>query len=54
MKKYGIPEHIIDLVKQRYDRDTCQVVHDGRLSEPILPTAGVKQGCILLQCYFSW
>jgi hypothetical protein len=42
MKKYGIPKHIIDLVKQSYDGDTCQVVHDGRLSEPISTTAGVK------------
>jgi hypothetical protein len=47
MKKYGIPELIIDLVKQSYDGETCQVVHDGSLSEPIPTTAGVKQGCIL-------
>jgi glutathionylspermidine synthase len=46
MKKYGIPKHVIDLVKQSYDGDTCHMVHDGRLSEPIPTTAGVKQGCI--------
>jgi hypothetical protein len=52
MKKYGIPKHVIDLVKQSYDGDTCQVVHDGRLSEPIPTTAGVKQGCILSSMLF--
>jgi hypothetical protein len=52
MKKYGIPKHIIDLVKQSSDGDTCQVVHDGRLSEPIPTTTGVKQGCILSPALF--
>jgi hypothetical protein len=52
MEKYGIPKHIIDLVKQSYDGGTCQVVHDDRLSEPIPTTAGVKQGCILSPMLF--
>jgi hypothetical protein len=50
--KYGIVKHTIDLVKQSYVGDTCQVVHDGRLSEPIPTTAGVKQGCILSPMFF--
>jgi hypothetical protein len=52
MKKYGIPMHIIDLVKLSYDGDTCQVIHDGRLSEPIPTTVGVKEGCILSPVLF--
>jgi hypothetical protein len=51
MKKYGI-KHITDFVKQSYDGDTCQVVHDGRLPEPIPTAAGVKQGYILSPMLF--
>lgn len=52
IKKYGIPKHLIDLVEQNCHRDTCQVVHDGRLSEPIPTTARVKQGLIFSPMLF--
>jgi hypothetical protein len=40
------------LIKLSYDGDTYQMVHDGRLSEPIPTTAGVKQGYIISPVLF--
>jgi hypothetical protein len=47
MKIFGIPDKIIILIQEMYKNCTCQVEHNGKLSEPIMTRAGVKQGCLL-------
>jgi hypothetical protein len=47
MRKYDIPGHIINIIKQIYEGYTCQIVHEGKLTVPISVMSGVKQGCIL-------
>ena len=44
---YGIPEKLICLIKKTYKPSTCQVVHNGSLTEPFNILTGVRQGCIL-------
>lgn len=44
---YGIPEKIIKLIRMAFEPSTCQVVHNGSLTEPFTITTGVRQGCLL-------
>ena len=44
---YGIPEEIIKLIRMAFEPSTCQVVHNGSLTEPFTITTGVRQGCLL-------
>ncbi|KAG7307745.1 hypothetical protein JYU34_006321 [Plutella xylostella] len=41
-----------NLIKEAYNGYTCQVIHEGKLSEPISPNIGVKQGCMLSPLLF--
>jgi hypothetical protein len=52
MKIFGIPDKIIKLIQEMYKNYTCQVEHNGKLSEPIMAKAGVKQGCLLSPILF--
>ena len=47
MRHYGIPDKLVKLVKASYDGTSCQVYHDGQLSQPFQVQTGVKQGCLL-------
>jgi len=47
LKHYGIPQKIISIIQQLYDEFSCQVIHDGNLTEPFTVTTGVRQACIL-------
>lgn len=48
----GIPDKIINIIKNMYEGSTCRVVHQGRVSDPIPVRAGVKQGCVLSPLLF--
>lgn len=52
MKRKGIPEKLINLVKAQYTSFICRVLHKGNLSDPILCRSGVRQGCILSPLLF--
>jgi hypothetical protein len=52
LKHYGIPQKIISIIQQLYDGFSCQVIHDGNLTEPFTVTTGVRQGCILSPLLF--
>jgi hypothetical protein len=52
MKILGITDKIVRLIQEMYKNYTCQVEHNGKLSEPIMAKAGVKQGCLLLPILF--
>ena len=44
---YGIPEKIIRLIHTTYEPSTCQVVHNGSLTEPFSILSWVCQGSLL-------
>jgi len=44
---HGIPGKIINLIRNTYEPSTCQVVHNGTLTEPFDIQTGVRQGCLL-------
>jgi hypothetical protein len=52
MRKYDIPGHIINIIKQTYEGYTCQIVHKGKLTDLIPVMSRVKQGCILSPTIF--
>jgi hypothetical protein len=53
MRISGLPDKIIRLIQEMYKNYTCQVEHDGKLSESIIWESGVKQGCLLFLFYFN-
>ena len=52
LQYYGIPNTYIDLIKQLYKDATCQVIHNGKLTEPFNIQTGVRQGCMLSPMIF--
>jgi hypothetical protein len=46
MRKYDIPG-------QTYEGYTCQIVHEGKLTDPIPVMSGVKQGVFCCQQHLS-
>jgi hypothetical protein len=41
-----------NLIEKLYEVNTCQVVHEGKLSDTIAINTGVIQGCILSPIIF--
>lgn len=52
LRHYGIPQKIINIIQQLYNRFSCQVIHAGTLTEPFTVTTGVRQGCLLSPLFF--
>jgi hypothetical protein len=52
MKIFGTPDKIIRLIQEMYKNYTCKVEHNGKISEPIMAKAGVKQGYLLSPILF--
>jgi hypothetical protein len=46
MERFGLPQKILKLVQETYGNCTCQIMHEGKLAEPIEITSGVQQGCV--------
>ena len=44
---HGIPQKIINLIRNTYEPSTCQVIHDGSLTDSFEIRTGVRQGCML-------
>ena len=47
MHHYGFPPKFVTIIQQMYEDATCQVIHDGKLTEPFTVQTGVRQGCLL-------
>nr|CAH8872210.1 unnamed protein product [Trichobilharzia regenti] len=45
LEYYGVPQIFTNLIQQLYDNGTCQVIHNGKLSEAFGVNTGVRQGC---------
>ena len=52
IRHYGVPEKIVNITRLLYEDYSCQVIHDGRLSEEFQVTTGVRQGCLLSPLLF--
>ena len=53
LENYGIPDIFISLIQQLYDDNAeCQVIHNGKLTEPFSVKTGVRQGCMLSPMIF--
>ena len=42
----------IHLIQQLYENAACQVIHNGKLTEPFEVKTGVRQGCLLSPMIF--
>ena len=49
---YGVPDKFINIIRLLYEEYTCQVVHNGKLSDEFAVTTGVRQGCLLSPLLF--
>jgi len=47
MQGMGVPEHLIDLIRNLYKKSRVAIRVEDTLSETFQPTKGVRQGCIL-------
>ncbi|XP_058828180.1 uncharacterized protein LOC131688052 [Topomyia yanbarensis] len=52
LRRKGVPEKIIGLIKAQHEAFSCRILHDGVLSDPIRVVTGVRQGCILSSLLF--
>ena len=52
MHHYGFPPKFVTIIQQMYEDATCQVIHDGKLTEPFTVQTGVRQGCLLSPSIF--
>jgi len=49
----GVPNKLVNIIKELYNKSTCQVIHRNRKSEIISVRNGVKQGCVLSPLLFN-
>ena len=52
LQHYGIPSIYIKIIQELYDDAACQVIHNGKLTEPFNIQTGVRQGCMLSPMIF--
>ncbi|KAL9989059.1 hypothetical protein ACROYT_G003567 [Oculina patagonica] len=52
MHHYGIPSKFIKLIQDLYESSSCQVIHNGKLTESFEVSTGVRQGCLLSPMIF--
>lgn len=53
MREMGVPEHLIDLIRNLYMKSRAAIRVEDTLSETFQPTKGVRQGCILSPILFN-
>ncbi|VDO86398.1 unnamed protein product [Schistosoma curassoni] len=46
-RHYGVPEKIVNIIRNSYDELQCKVVHGGQLADAFQVRTGVRQGCLL-------
>ncbi|VDO91768.1 unnamed protein product [Schistosoma margrebowiei] len=52
LRHYGVPEKIVNIIRNSYDRLQCKVVHGGQLTDAFQVRTGVRQGCLLFPFFF--
>jgi hypothetical protein len=52
LTEYGIPKKFLNLIRCTYDDFKCKILHEGKYTDYIENTNGVRQGCILSPIIF--
>ena len=47
LRHHGIPEKVVNLIKNMYEGTSCRVVHEGQVTDSFNIKTGVRQGCLL-------
>ncbi|VDP43474.1 unnamed protein product [Schistosoma margrebowiei] len=47
LRHYGVPEKIVNIIRNSYDGLQCKVVHGGQLTDAFQVRIEVRQGCLL-------
>ncbi|CAH8459102.1 unnamed protein product [Schistosoma turkestanicum] len=47
LRHYGVPEKIVNIIRNSYDGFNCKIVHGGQLTDSFEVKTGVRQGCLL-------
>ncbi|VDP39340.1 unnamed protein product [Schistosoma mattheei] len=47
LRQYGVPEKIINIIRNSHDGLQCKVVYGGQLTDAFQVRTGVRQGCLL-------
>lgn len=53
LTRYGIPEKLVQLIRELYDEAYLKVVHKEQVGAGFKVTSGVKQGCVLSPLIFN-
>ncbi|VDO91053.1 unnamed protein product [Schistosoma margrebowiei] len=52
LQQYGVPEKIVNIIRNSHDGLQCKVVHGGQLTDAFQVRTGVRQGCLLYPFLF--
>lgn len=52
LRKRGIPEKLVNFIKEMYKDYTNRIIHEGKISDLFSIKSGVKQECILSPIIF--
>ncbi|VDO66446.1 unnamed protein product [Schistosoma margrebowiei] len=47
LRHYGVPQEIVNIIRNSYDGLHCKIVHGGQLTRSFEVKTGVRQGCLL-------
>ncbi|VDO78599.1 unnamed protein product [Schistosoma margrebowiei] len=47
LRHYGVPQKIVNIIRNSYDGLNCKIVHGGQLTKSFEVKTGVRQGCLL-------
>ena len=47
LRHYGVPNKIVNIIRNSYSEMNCKVIHEGQLSRSFEVKTGVRQGCLL-------
>ncbi|CAH8291906.1 unnamed protein product [Schistosoma rodhaini] len=47
LRHNGVPEKIVNIIRNSYDGLNCQIVHGGKLTDSFQVKTSVRQGCLL-------
>ena len=53
LAEQGVSTKLVNIIKELYNKSTCQVIYRNRKSESIPLRNGVKQGCVLSPLLFN-